>query len=100
MFFWGSTIDVTVEVSGTNYIDALFQEDDKAGIGLIIRDCQGRAWHRVEIIPLPLTVVELETFATSRALQLVVDLSLIVAIPEGDSDLFSLVSFSLFSHKV
>ena len=100
MFFWGSTIDVIVEVSGTNYIDALFQEDDRVGIGLIIRDCQGGAWHRVEIIPLPLTVVEFETLATSRALQLVADLSLIVAIPEGDSDSFSLVSFSLFSHKV
>ena len=66
MFFWGSTIDVIVEVSGTNYIDALFQEDDWARIGLIIRDCQGRAWHRVEIIPLPLTVAEFESLATSR----------------------------------
>ena len=66
MFSWGSTIDVIVEVSGTNYINALFQEDDWARIGLIIRDCQGRAWHRVEIIPLPLTVAEFESLATSR----------------------------------
>ena len=69
MFFWGSNIDETVEVLGRNYIDALFQEDDRVGIGLTIRDCQGRAWHRVEIIPLPLTVVEFETLAISRALQ-------------------------------
>ena len=69
MFFWGSNIDVTMEVLGTNYIDALFQEDDRVGFGLTIRDCQGRAWHRVEIIPLPLTVVEFETLAISRALQ-------------------------------
>ena len=69
MFFWGSNIDETVEVLGTNYIDALFQEDDRVGIGLTIRDCQRRAWHRVEIIPLPLTVVEFETLAISRALQ-------------------------------
>ena len=100
MFFWGLTIDVTMEVSGTNYTDALFQGDDRAGIGLIIQDCQGRAWHRVEIIPLPLTVMDFETLATSSALQLVANLSLIVAILEGDSDLFSLISFSLFSHKV
>nr|POF25840.1 hypothetical protein CFP56_69431 [Quercus suber] len=40
LFFWGFTIDVTVEVSGTNYTDALFQGDYRAGIGLIIRDCQ------------------------------------------------------------
>ena len=39
MFFWGSNIDETVEVLGTNYIDALFQEDDRVGIGLTIRDC-------------------------------------------------------------
>ena len=69
MFFWGSNIDVTMEVLGTNYIEALFQEDDRVGFGLTIRDCQGRAWHRVEIIPLPLTVVEFETLAISRALQ-------------------------------
>nr|POE63980.1 hypothetical protein CFP56_02015 [Quercus suber] len=46
MFFWGLTINVTVEVFGTNYIDALFQGDDRVGIGLIIRDCQDEqaAW--------------------------------------------------------
>ena len=66
MFFWGSNIDVTMEVLGTNYIEALFQEDDRVGFGLTIRDCQGRAWHRVEIIPLPLTVAEFESLATSR----------------------------------
>nr|POF26531.1 hypothetical protein CFP56_65626 [Quercus suber] len=32
-----------VQGSGTNYIDAMFQEEDKAGIGVIIRDCQGKS---------------------------------------------------------
>ena len=68
MLFWRSTIDVTVEGVGTNYIDAMFQEEDRAGIGVIIRDCQGRAWHMVKITPLPLTVLELETLATSKIL--------------------------------
>ena len=64
MLFWRSTIDVTVEVPGKNYIETLFQEEDRVGIEVIIQDCQGRAWHKAEIIPLPLTVVELETLAT------------------------------------
>ena len=56
--------------------EALFQEEDRAGIGVIIRDCQGRAWHKVKIIPLPLTVLELETLATLESLQFAADLSL------------------------
>lgn len=39
VLIWRSTIDVTMEVSGTSYIDALFQEEDRAGIGVIIQDC-------------------------------------------------------------
>ena len=109
VLFWRSTIDVTVEVLGTNYIDALFQEEDRAGIGVFIRDCQGRAWHMVEIIPLPLTVVELETLDTSKALQFAANLSLNDVIPKGDSEMvlnalnadsYSLASFGLFSQDV
>ena len=86
--------------------EALFQEEDRAGIGVIIRDCQGRAWHKVKIIPLPLTVVELETLATSESLQFTADLSLNDVILEGDSEIvinalnansYSLSSFGLFS---
>ena len=36
VLFWRSTIDVTVEVSGKNYIESLFQEEDRARIGVII----------------------------------------------------------------
>ena len=106
MLFWRSTIDVTVEVPGKNYIETLFQEEDRVGIEVIIQDCQGRAWHKVEIIPLPLTVVELETLATSKSLQFAADLSLNDVIPEGDSEIvinalnadsYFLASFSLFS---
>ena len=43
MLFWRSTIDVTVEVPGKNYIETLFQEEDRVGIEVIIQDCQGRA---------------------------------------------------------
>ena len=68
VLFWRSTIDVIVEGSGTNYIDTIFQEDDRVGIEVIIRECQGKGLaHMVGIIPLPLTIIELETLAISKA---------------------------------
>ena len=36
VLFWRLTIDVLVEGSGTNYIDKMFQEEDRAEIGVII----------------------------------------------------------------
>ena len=36
VLFWRSSIDATVDGSGTNYIDATFQEEDRARIGVII----------------------------------------------------------------
>ena len=86
VLFWRSTIDEIVEGSGTYYIDTIFQEENRAGIGMIIWDCQGKGLeHMVGIIPLPLTIIELETLAILKALQFDVDLSLKDVIPEGDS---------------
>nr|POE84409.1 hypothetical protein CFP56_44497 [Quercus suber] len=88
VLFGRLTIDVTMEGSSTNYINAMFQEEDRAGIGVIIRDCQGKGLAQmVEIIPLPLTVVELETLATLKALQFAANLSLKDIIPKGDSEI-------------
>ena len=36
VLFWRSTIDIIVEGLGTNYIDTMFQEKDRVGIGVII----------------------------------------------------------------
>ena len=36
VLLWRSTIDVIVEGLGTNYINTMFQEEDRAGIGVII----------------------------------------------------------------
>ena len=36
VLFWRSTIDVIVEGSGINYINTMFQEEDRARIGVII----------------------------------------------------------------
>ena len=66
----------------------MFQEEDRAEIGVIIRDSQGKGLaHMVGIIPLPLTIMELETLATSMALQFDADLSLKDVILEGDSEI-------------
>ena len=107
MLFWRSTIDVIVEGSSTNYIDTMFQEEDRTGIGVIIRDCQGNGLaHMVGIIPHTLTVMELEALATSKALQLDANLNLKDVIPKGDSEIainalnadsHSLESFGLLS---
>ena len=110
VLFWRSTIDVIVEGSGTNYIDTMFQEDDRAVIEVIIRECQGKGLaHMFGIIPLPLTIIELETLAISKALQFDANVSLEDVTLEGVSeiamnalnvDLQSLESFGLLSRDV
>ena len=94
----------------TNYIDTMFQEEDRAGIGVIIRESQGKGLaHMVGIIPFPLTVIELETLAISKALQFDADLSLEDVTPQGvleiamnalNADSQSLESFGLLSSDV
>ena len=110
VLFWRSTIDVIMEGSGTYYIDTMFQKEDRAGIGVIIRECQGKGLaHMVGIIPLPLTIIELETLVISKALQFDVDLSLEdvtikgvleIAMNALNADSQSLESFGLLSRDV
>ena len=110
VLFWRSTIDVIMEGSGTNYIDTMFQKEDRVGIGVIIRECQGKGLaHMVGIIPLPLTIIELETLVISKALQFDVDLSLEdvtikgvleIAMNALNADSQSLESFGLLSRDV
>ena len=65
------------EFSKVNFDGVIFKEEDKAGIGVIIRDCQGLVLASMsQIIPLPLNIVELETLAVAKALQLAIDLGL------------------------
>ena len=88
MLFWRSSIDATMEGSSTSYIDATFQEENRVGIGVIIRDCQGKGlaqWPK--IIPLPQTVVELETLTASKVLQCAADLRLNDVNLEGDAEI-------------
>ena len=70
-----------------NFDGAMFKEEDRAGIGVIIRDSQGLVLASMsQVIPLPLTVVELETLAAAKALEFASDLSLGKVILEGDSE--------------
>ena len=65
------------EFSKVNFDGVIFKEEDKAGIGVIIRDCQGLVLASMsQIIPLGLNIVELETLAVAKALQLAIDLGL------------------------
>ena len=108
MLFW--TIDIIVEGSSIDYIDTMFQEEDRAGIRVIIRECQGKGLaHMVGIILLPLTVIKLETLAISKALQFDANLSLEdvtleevseIAMNALNADSQSLESFGLLSHDV
>ena len=56
---------------------------------MVIRDCQGLVLGLLallsQIIPLPLTVVELETLVVAKALEFAIDLGLSTVILEGDS---------------
>ena len=69
-----------------NFDDAIFKEDNRVGIGVIIHN-----YHRMVMaslsqnIPLPQTVVELEAIAARRALDLSPELGFTKAILEGDS---------------
>ena len=56
---------------------------------MVIRDCQGLVLGLLallsQIIPLPLTVVELETLVVAKALEFAIDLGLSTVILEGDT---------------
>lgn len=68
-----------------NFDEALFTSVDRAGIGVIIRDCNGLVMASLsQAIPLPLTVLETETVAAARALEFALELGLDSVILEGD----------------
>ena len=68
-----------------NFDGAMFKEEDRAGIGVIIRDSQGLVLASMsQVIPLSLTVMEFETLAAAKALEFASDLSLGKVILEGD----------------
>ena len=69
-----------------NFDGAVFKDDERAGIGVVVRDSQGLVLASLsQNIPLPHSVVTLETLATCRALEFSLELGFDKAILEGDS---------------
>ena len=69
-----------------NFDGAAFKDDERAGIGVVIRDNQGLVLASLsQNIPLPHSVVTLETLAACKALEFSLELGFNKAVLEGDS---------------
>ena len=69
-----------------NFDGAVFKDDDRAGIGVVVRDSLGLVLASVsQNIPLPHSVVNLETLAACRALEFSLELGFDKVVLEGDS---------------
>ena len=70
-----------------NFDGAVFRGEEKASIGVIIRNSQGMVMASLcQKISLPQTVVELETLAATRAIEFSIELGFSKVILEGDSE--------------
>uniref|UniRef100_A0A7N2MVZ4 RNase H type-1 domain-containing protein n=1 Tax=Quercus lobata TaxID=97700 RepID=A0A7N2MVZ4_QUELO len=98
------------EIYKINFDGAVLTDEDRAGIGVIIRDSQGMVMASMSHnITLPISVVELKTLAAAKALEFSIDLGFVSAIFEGDSKIVmkalmddspSLASFGLLIRDV
>ena len=71
----------------TNFDGAVFEDLDATGVGFVVRNSSGEVLAALsEIIPLPSSIVILETIAARRAVTFLQELSLGSSIFEGDSE--------------
>ncbi|KAK7828360.1 hypothetical protein CFP56_030324 [Quercus suber] len=71
----------------TNFDDAIFEDLDAIGIGVVVQNSSGEVLAALsEIIPLPSSIVALETIAAQRAVIFLQELGLGSSIFEGDSE--------------
>ena len=69
-----------------NFDGAIFREEKKVGVRVIIRDQQGRVIASMaNNFPLPFSVYAVEVFATKEALKFAQELGLSAIVLEGDS---------------
>ena len=88
----GSLVCSASWVYKINFDGALFTSLDRAGIGFIIRDCNGLVMASLsQPIPLPLTALETETIAAARALGFALELGLNSVILEGDRNTHEII---------
>nr|POF22818.1 putative ribonuclease h protein [Quercus suber] len=90
-----------------NFDGATFADMDKAGLGIVVRNCDGLVMASMaQQIPLPHSVVEVETLAARRALEFALELGFEQIILEGDSEtLFKAIktegsNFTPYGHLV
>ena len=70
-----------------NYNGAIFQEQGKIGIGVVIRNSEGGVMASLsQQIPLPTTVAQVEALAAHRAVEFARELGFTRVIIEGDSE--------------
>lgn len=80
----------------SNFDVAVFEDLQEAGIGVVIRNSSGEVVASMfEKVPLPLSVVTLETMAARKAVQFVQDTGLHSSIFESNSE----TSISALRHK-
>ena len=71
-----------------NFDGALFEHEDSAGLGVVIRNQDGLVMASLsEVTPLPSTVIEVETLAARRAVEFALELGFENIILEGDSEI-------------
>ncbi|XP_065636438.1 uncharacterized protein LOC136070424 [Quercus suber] len=69
-----------------NFDWAVFREDNLTGIGVIVRNGEGRVMASMaESFQLPLSITAVEVIAAKKALQFAIDLGLSSIVLEGDS---------------
>lgn len=69
-----------------NFDGAVFASVNRAGLGVVIQNCEGLVIASLsQMVPLPHTVVEVETMAARRALELAAKLGFDNLVFEGDS---------------
>ena len=70
-----------------NYDGAIFADQGKAGIGVVICNLEGAVMASMsQQIPLPATVAQVEALAARRATEFALEIGITQAIIEGDSD--------------
>ena len=70
-----------------NYDGAIFQEQGRAGIWVVIRNLAGVVMASLsQQIPLPTTVAQVEAMAVRKAIEFAMELGITQAIIEGDSE--------------
>lgn len=84
----------------TNFDGAVFEDLDAAGIDVVVRNSRGEIMEVLtEIVPMPSSIVVLETLAARQAVYFVQELDFRGSIFEGDSEIsISAIKNQTFHH--